>query len=823
MDNKMFLIGNAHIDPVWLWRWQEGFSEIKSTFRSALDRMDEFDKYVFTAAGASYYKWVEENEPAMFEEIKKRVAEGRWIIAGGWWLQPDCNLPSGESFARHGLYAQRYYFEKFGKIATFGYNVDSFGHNAMLPQILSKCQMENYIMMRPENHEKLLSDDVFWWEGVDGTRVLTYRIYYGYATSDKPGNLEWKYQAVRDRMLEKGTSSMLFYGVGNHGGGPTISCLRKLENYISENEDMKFSGPDEFFNQVSKNEKVNLVVSGDLQHHAIGCYSAFAQIKADNRKAENRLIACEKMMTIANNILGLEYKQEKIQQAWEDVMLNQFHDVLGGCSIKEAYEDAREVHGEALKISGDLLNSSLQKLSWNIDTANGQTFAVGSEFDWNTWENQYGGMPVVIFNTNSWEVDAVLELSKDVTGVVDRNKTPLPFQKVRSGKTFKKGHDYQSIIQLKIPPLGYSVIYIYKTKEIENPISKNIFNIKNTSIENNWYKLDINSSTGTIKSLFDKENNVSIFKGDAAVAEVIDDFKNDTWGHGEIFLNDKIGVFEKAKLQVVERGDIRATIRCISKYNNSTLTQEFTMYRDKKDIDVSVTLNWEEDFKILKLAFPIDAVNNAAIYEIAYGNIKKDADGKEEPGQGWVNVTGKGKNDEVLGVSIVNNCKYSYDVSDNVARFIAVRSAAYADHGGYKDESTQIMDKGLHQFKYSIIPNVVGFSPSIPTKKAFEMCQPPVAVYETYHTGELSLEATFASIDASNVIINVIKKCEDDDSVVIRAYETDGIECDASINLDFIDFKFTEHFKRNEIKTLKITKQKEIISTNILERNYILD
>ena len=163
MHPHIYLIGNAHLDPAWAWQWQEGFAEIKATFRSALDRMKEFDGYVFTAAGASYYQWVEENAPSMFEEIRQNVAEGRWVIAGGWWLQPDCNLPCGESFARHGLYAQRYFYEKFGKIADFGYNVDSFGHNGALPQLLAKCGMHSYVMMRPEAQEKMLDRDTFFW------------------------------------------------------------------------------------------------------------------------------------------------------------------------------------------------------------------------------------------------------------------------------------------------------------------------------------------------------------------------------------------------------------------------------------------------------------------------------------------------------------------------------------------------------------------------------------------------------------------------------------------------------------------------------------
>ena len=155
-SKKMYMIGNSHIDPVWLWNWQEGFQEIKATFRSALDRMKEFDDFIFTCSAASYYEWVEQNDPEMFKEIRARVAEGRWVLAGGWWIQPDCNAGCGESFVRQGLYGQRYFLEKFGKTATFGYNVDSFGHNGMLPQILKKSGMDGYVFMRPGRHEKHL-------------------------------------------------------------------------------------------------------------------------------------------------------------------------------------------------------------------------------------------------------------------------------------------------------------------------------------------------------------------------------------------------------------------------------------------------------------------------------------------------------------------------------------------------------------------------------------------------------------------------------------------------------------------------------------------
>ena len=162
------MIGNAHLDPVWLWRWQEGFQAAKATFRSALDRMSESDDFLFTSSSAAIYEWVERNDPRMFAEIKARVAEGRWQIVGGSWIQPDCNIPCGESFARQGLYGQRYFKQKLGVTATVGYNVDSFGHHGMMPQVLKQSGMDFYIFMRPGPHEKGLPGRLFWWESDDG-------------------------------------------------------------------------------------------------------------------------------------------------------------------------------------------------------------------------------------------------------------------------------------------------------------------------------------------------------------------------------------------------------------------------------------------------------------------------------------------------------------------------------------------------------------------------------------------------------------------------------------------------------------------------------
>src|SRR6185369_2630009 len=222
-NTTLHMIGNAHIDPVWLWQWQEGFHEVRATFRSALDRMNEYDDFIFISSSAAYYQWVEQSDPAMFAEIRQRVAQERWQIVGGWWIQPDCNIPCGESFVRQALYGQRYFKAKFGVTAKVGYNVDSFGHHGMLPQILKKSGMDYYVFMRPQPHEKGLPGRLFWWESDDGSRVLTFRIPFEYTSTGK--DLEQYIRRAAGELKAPLNTLMSFYGVGNHGGGPTIENI----------------------------------------------------------------------------------------------------------------------------------------------------------------------------------------------------------------------------------------------------------------------------------------------------------------------------------------------------------------------------------------------------------------------------------------------------------------------------------------------------------------------------------------------------------------------------------------------------------------------
>ncbi|MDR1638881.1 MAG: alpha-mannosidase, partial [Clostridiales bacterium] len=542
---KLHLIGNAHLDPAWLWTWREGYAEVKATFRSALDRMNEFPEFCFTCAGAAYYSWVGESDPGMLEEIRERVKEGRWVIAGGWWIQPDCNAPCGESFARHSLYGQRLFLEMFGVTAKTGYNVDSFGHNAMLPQILKLSGMDSYVFMRPGDMEKDLPS-LFWWESDDGSRVMAHRLPFSYSLwyegyEGDPDDPEFRSKPMIERKLigtkrlsEKlETDLMAFYGVGNHGGGPTIENLKLLNRLKSDpkwSDLLVFSSPDLYFKE---QDGLGIpVVHSDLLHHAMGCYSANSEIKALNRRAEHRVLAGEKFAAMAYAMLGLDYPFDVIKKAWTYIMFNQFHDIMGGCCIKEASRDAIESFGASLSISAEVSNLALQKIAWAIDTMGGSQASVDKEKGWMLWELEDKGAPLIVFNPLSWPVSASIQAGLDVSGVTNEKGEPIPIQKVRGQKT-NFSDKWDTLFIGDIPAMGYRVYWINSSAKAAELLIKSKAEAQGLVLENQFIRLELDELTGHIKSLKDKKTGLEFIKGHGAVPVSIDESDCDTWAHGK--------------------------------------------------------------------------------------------------------------------------------------------------------------------------------------------------------------------------------------------------------------------------------------------------
>ena len=672
MPNKIHLIGNAHLDPVWLWRWQEGFSEVLATFRSALDRMNDFPDFKFTSACAVYYQLIEKIDPAMFEEIKARVREGRWCIVGGMFLQPDCNIPDGESFARHLLVSQRYFKERFGVTAKTGYNVDSFGHNSSLPKILRAGGIENYVFMRPSPEEQGRDESLFVWESDDGSRVNAFRIPKRYCINLNSLDV---FDYITERCEKENIDFMAFYGVGNHGGGPTIQLIDAINKLNLENG--VYSTPDEYFDAVEKESLP--IIRGDLQHHARGCYSANSYVKRANRECEHNLIAAEKLCVMAKNLIGRKYPAKKLEKAWKNLMFNQFHDIICGCSIKKAYDDAGYLFGEIMSITEQEMYFATQSIARNIDTLGGEKLpAYKDSTNWKIWEHEVLGTPIVVFNTHTWAMRGMVCVNQNAEKITDCNGREVDLQFVRGDQT--NGNDkYHTAFIAEIPAMGYAVYRLFTHKKREK-IFENELKVTETSLENGKLRIELDKERGDICYMYDKVRRKVIIDSPCS-AVILDETECDTWAHGKCSLGPTVGAFADPEFKIIETGPLRATVRVVTKYLKSTLQRDYMLLAGDGRLTVKTKVEFHEKHAVLKFTFPMHDRN--VISKIPYGTITKCGYTGEEPCGSWISSG---------CVAVANDSKYGYDSENGEMRMTVLRSAIYADHFGRRDEFCEYME-----------------------------------------------------------------------------------------------------------------------------------
>jgi alpha-mannosidase len=804
----LHLIGNSHIDPVWLWQWPEGYQEVRATFRSALDRMTEYPEFIFTCDSAAYYEWVEEIDPEMFAEIQARVAEGRWELVGGWWIEPDCNLPSGESFVRHALIGQRYFLSRFGKIATVGYNVDPFGHHAMLPQILAKSGMDSYVFMRPGPHEMRLPGPIFWWESPDGSRVLTFRLPHEYCAPRE--DLGYHLDKSIAQLPDRWTEMMAFYGVGNHGGGPTrenLDSIRRLDG-VGAMPRLRHSTPARFFQAVRASGTELPMVKEELQHHAVGCYAAHSGIKRWNRRAENVLAPAEAWSAIAERVAALPYPGAELTRAWKQLLFNQFHDTLGGTAIEPAYDDARDQLGEATAIAARVQNLAVQSLSRLVDVP-----------------AEPGTFPILVFNPHAWRVRTVVELEfgglKPTDGLVDETGSPVPFQPTQSYATVAAWRSRMAVA-VDLPPLGYRT---YRVVPDTPRVTATTVRATDTVLENEHVRLELDPASGRILSLVPREDRRDV--ADLADARrpraVVVDDTSDTWGHRRLAYRDEFGDFEARKVSLVERGPVRAILRVESRYGDSELVEDFVVSTGSPTIEVRVILDWREHAKLLKLRFPTNLGNAVAAYEIPYGVVERPPNGEEEPGQRWVDASGEAEGAGRFGLSVLNDAKYGFDVIDGEVGVTAVRSPIYAHHEPATprpDTRYAFQDQGIQRFTLGLLPHRGGWADAAATREALVINQRPTVLLESFHDGPLAQTGSYLAVEPETVVAGAVKLAEDDDDLVVRVVETAGRAAPVRIVLPAWDREVAFDIAPFEIRTFRIPRDpaKPVAETDLLER-----
>ncbi|HEX6443614.1 MAG TPA: glycoside hydrolase family 38 C-terminal domain-containing protein [Streptosporangiales bacterium] len=799
----LHMIGNAHIDAVWLWQWPEGYQEVRATFWSAIQRMDEYPEFVFTCDSVAYLTWVEDTDPELFEAIRKRIADGRWQVVGGWWVEPDCNIPSGESFVRQALHGQRYLLERFGVAATVGCNLDPFGHNAQLPQLLRKAGMDSYVFLRPGPHEQSLPGPYFWWEAPDGSRVLAYRIAHEYGSSAQ--DVGYQVDKSLAQLPADEPELMVFYGVGNHGGGPTranLDSIRRLDA-LDGLPSLRCSSPRAYFDRLLDRGGDFPVHAAELQHHAVGCYSAHSGVKRWNRRAENILQRAEKWGVVATVVGELDYPSDAMAEAWELVLFNQFHDTLAGTAIPSAYEDSRDQYGHAASVGMFTFNRAIQSLSRRV--------RIPYESDTS---------PVVVFNPHPWPVRTEVELEfgggfpRQRAELVDDQGRPVAVQEGRS-HVVAAGRR-RLVFAAELPALGYR---LYRIRAASEPAPVR-HAVDAHRLENDHLAVEVDPDTGAI-TVHDKRIGADLVAG-GTHAEVLAD-TSDTWGHRVRRYDRAIGSFRPRRLRMVEDGPVRSVLRVESGYGSSTLVEEFVLGRDAGHVDVRVVVDWHEQMKMLKLRFPTTLADARATFEIPYGHVERATNGGEEPAQAWVDVTGRLGDGSVAGFTVANDGKYGHDVRGGDIGVTSVRSPAYAWHEPkpLDDDVHDYLDQGRQEFTLRLIPHAGDWRDAGVVRRAAELNQPAFPLLESYHDGDLPPDASFAEVDAEAVVPTVLKPAADGSGdIVLRAYEAHGRPAHATVTLRLLDRAVEADFGPAEVKTFRIPRDaaRPVVETDLLER-----
>jgi alpha-mannosidase len=783
------MVGNAHIDPVWQWRWEEGRQEVFDTCRAALDRVKDTPGFVFSRSSAITYQWIEEYEPKLFAEIKRAIARGHWSIVNGWWEQPDCNIPGGESLVRHGLYGQRYFLSRFGIKARTGWNVDTFGHAGTLPQILLKQGMDRYCFFRPDPHEKELPGNLFWWESPDGSRVLAARMpgHYGTWSNEIEGRI---YEAA-EQTVKGLTDTMNFYGVGNHGGGPTLENIASIKKVDADPKGphVIFSSADRFFDAIWDKAGKFPVVSEELQYHSRGCFTAVSAIKQHNRKAENMLLQAEKLASLAGHLVGLAYPAADFEHAWKRVLFNQFHDIMAGTSIRPACDDAVEHYEEAEGLAAKAVREAMTRVSGHVNCPG-------------------EGRAVVVYNTLSWQRQEVVEAeftwpSRDEqVKLVDEGGKDVAFQVLHTNIS-GRGTTIRVAFLADLPACGYRAYRLAHGVAAAQSVP---FQVGPEFLESDLFRLEFDPRSGYLTRLADKRSGTEMLSAPANVPLVMHD-PSDTWSHGVPSFREEIGRFEgEAGIQVVEVGPVRARVLAVMEFGESTLVQDIRLYRGVPRIDVVLTVDYHGEHEFLKLSFPTTVSEATATYESAYGFAVREANGTEEPAQKWADVSGVLPGGAAGGLAVLNDGRYGYDIAEGELRLSVLRTPIYCFHEPEVQDDRkryEFTDQGMQSFTYALAPHAGDWRQGDVVRQAQQLNHPCLLREEPTHKGKLPPVFSLAGLEGDGVVLEVIKQHEDGQGLVLRAYEAHGVAAEAVLRLAGQD-PVALSFKPGEIKTLLV-------------------
>jgi alpha-mannosidase len=679
----------------------------------------------------------------------------------------------------------------------------------MLPQLLAKSGMDSYLFLRPQAHEMTLPEGAFRWFAPDGSSVLAARIPNEYCTSAREVN----YQVVKSLAQLPTTDRPLvcFYGVGNHGGGPTKVNIESIREMARRDGTPPLAAATarSYFDAAATDTYTGSY-TGELQMHAVGCYSAQSEIKRNNRRCENALRSAEKWATLAARLAPLPDARAELEHAWKQVLFNQFHDILPGSSLPDAYADARDMHGEAAAIAARVANRSVQSIARQIDTSAGGPRERGVA----------GSVPVVVFNPHAFPVTETLELEFGAfpgpAQVHDAVGNPVPVQQIRSESVTSRR---RYALRAELPPLGYTTFRFSPTAGPDRAEAEPGHDLV---LDNGILRATIDPATGWLSSLEELASGTELMPTRPGPHAVVLDDPTDTWSHGVRSFRDVAGTFRPESVVRVDTGPVRDSVRVVSRYGDSILVEEIRLDSGAGYLDVAVTVNWQEQLRALKLRFPAALDDALATHEIPYGHLGRPTEGQEVPSHNWVDVTGWAGGAQ-FGLALLNDSKYSFDVQGAEIGMMVLRSPAYAWHDPATLEPGvpyRFQDQGIQRMRYRLLPHAGRWqSAAVPAAGAV-LNEPVTAVLDSNHPGTLPLQQSFGSVRSDSVMLTVVKRGEDDpDTVVLRAYETAGAATTAPFELPLLGRSVTAEFAACEIKTLLLPSDPAapVTETNLLE------
>ena len=770
----IYLVGNSHIDLAWEWPWHDTVDVCRRTFTSALNFLDEYPGLVYSQTQAAMYEWMEERYPEIFARIRAQVAAGRWEISGGMWTEPDCNIPSGESLVRQFLLGKRYFQEKFGVDVTQGANLDTFGFNANLPQIYRRSGVDFFVTGKLNwNETTKLPHQLFWWQGPDGSRLLSYlpRIEF---EVDNP--ILFPYQGLKSMREENGLGYVAYVlGVGDHGGGPTRQMLEfaKTAQEMPAYPRVEMGSTQQFIDAVKG--APSLPVWRDelyLEFHR-GVFTSMARIKQLNRQAERDLHDAELFCTWAAR-RGAAYPRQALTRAWKLLAKNQMHDILPGTAFSEVYDDAQADFAELRHLAQDARTQALRELLAGLDTS-GQ------------------GTPVVVFNPLPWtRADLVLV---DLPGPAPEGNLAAvgpDGRRCRTQWVQQNGQRRLAILAEGVPAFGYALFHLRPAPEA--PPADLVATPQ--ALESPFFRVELDPATGWISRVFDKRLRRELLApGQAVSLQAFQDKPRDydAWNIDADYVDHPLQFAPGAKIEVVETGPVRAVVRVTKQLGKSTIATDITLYHALPRIDLRTHADWQEEHVLLKAAVPAALDPGVATYEIPYASLERTTKPQtpaekakfEVPAQQWADLS-----TPQWGLSLLNDCKYGYDARDNVLRLSLLRSPQSRESPGV------FIDKGEHDFTYSLYSHQGDWRTGNTVRAARELNDPLLSLVARSRLvalpPALPVADSLLTVGPDNILVEVVKLAEEGGDWIIRWSETAGQPATARLALPAVPARVVE-------------------------------